>query len=207
MAPLSTLLLAALLTGTVFAQATRAPKFRADANVVLVPVDAVDSKNRPVTGLQRENFRVFDNGLEQNISSFLIEDQPVAVGLVFDTSGSMKEGLARSRMAARAFLETANPADEFLLVECNERASLTVPLTRDPGQIEDRMMFAQPKGRTALLDAIYLGIREVKRSSLGRKALLVVSDGRDNNSRYTQTELTRIPEHRSQQRWQPEGGH
>lgn len=168
------------------------PNIRVDKDLVLVPVDVVDRENHPVTSLERKNFRIFENKVEQPISSFLMDDEPTAVGLVFDTSGSMGESgkdLRRSRLAASAFFETANPEDEFLLVECTTHAALTVPLTSDPRQIEDRLTATESKGKTALLDAIYLGLAEIKKSKKGRKALLVLSDGGDNNSRYTQREL------------------
>ena len=162
---------------------------RVDKDLVLVPVGVVDRDNRPVTSLERKNFRIFENKIEQPISSFLMDDEPLAVGLVFDTSGSMGHELRRSRMAASAFFETANPEDEFLLVECGTHAALSVPLTNDPRQIEDRLALTQSKGRTALIDAVYLGLAEIKKSRKGRKALLVLSDGGDNNSRYTRQEL------------------
>ena len=124
-----------------------------------------------------DNFRVFDNKVEQRLSSLTADDEPLAVGLVFDTSGSIGKDLRRLRMAAKAFLETANPADEFLLVEFNYRATLSVPLTHDPRQIEDRLASTESKGRTALLDAIHMGLVEVQKSKKRRKALLVLSDG------------------------------
>jgi len=129
-----------------------------------VPVGVVDRDNRPVTSLERKNFRIFENKVEQPISSFLMDDEPLAVGLVFDTSGSMGRSgndLRRSRMAARAFFEAANPEDEFLLVECTTRAALTVPLTSDARRIEDRLAVTESKGKTALLDAIYLGLTAI----------------------------------------------
>jgi Ca-activated chloride channel family protein len=165
---------------------------RVDKNLVLIPVGVVDRQNHPVTSLDRKNFQVFENKVAQPISSLSMDDEPLAVGLVFDTSGSMGHELRRSRMAARAFFETANPEDEFLLVEFNDRATLSVPLTNDPRQIEDRLAFTESKGKTALLDAIYLGLTEIKKSQKVRKALLVLSDGGDNNSRYTQRELINL---------------
>ncbi|MBZ5586851.1 MAG: VWA domain-containing protein [Acidobacteriia bacterium] len=162
---------------------------RVDANLVLVPVTVCDAMNRPVTGLDRNDFRVFDDNIEQTVTAFSAEDEPVAVGLVFDVSGSMGPKIRLSRMAAAAFFGTANPEDEFFLVEFNEKPKLTVPLTRDTQEILSRLAFSQPKGRTALLDAIMLALHELKRSSKGRKALLIISDGGDNSSRYTQREL------------------
>ena len=127
---------------------------RVDTSLILVPVSVNDPLNRPVTGLEKENFRVFEDKIEQKITQFAMDDEPVAVGLVFDTSGSMGSKLQRSRMAAVQFFKTANPEDEFFLVEFDNRPRLEVPLTRDIGQIENRLTFSQSKGSTALLDAI-----------------------------------------------------
>ena len=165
---------------------------RVDKDLVLVTVSVVDEANHPVTGLGIDNFRAFDNKVEQPLLSFGTDDEPLAVGLVFDTSGSMGKDLSRSRMAAKAFFDTANPEDEFLLVEFNDRATLTVPLTDDPRQIEDRLTFTESKGQTALLDAIHLGLLEIDKSKKHRKALLILSDGKDNHSRYTQRELVKL---------------
>jgi Ca-activated chloride channel family protein len=165
---------------------------KVDKDLVLVPVGVVDRDNRPVINLERKNFRIFENKVEQAISSFLMDDEPLAAGLVFDTSGSVGRELRRSRMAANAFFETANPEDEFLLVEFSTHAALSVPLTNDPRQIEDRLALTESKRKTALLDAIYLGLTEIKKSKKSRKALLVLSDGGDNNSRYTRQELVNL---------------
>jgi Ca-activated chloride channel homolog len=168
---------------------------RVEKEVVLVPVSVVDQDNRSVRGLQGKQFRVFDNKVEQTIASFSMDDEPLAVGLVFDTSRSIGKDLNRSRLAAKAFIETANPEDEFLLVELNDRATLTVPLTTDPERIEARLASTESRGNTALLDGIYLGLTEIKKSKKTRKALLVITDGNDNHSRIAQRELGElIPE-------------
>jgi VWFA-related protein len=114
------------------------------------------------------------------------------VGLVFDISGSMGNKLRRSRMAAAAFFKTANPEDQFFLVEFNDQPRLMVPLTADTGQIQNQLTFAQSKGRTALLDAIFLALHEMKKSTKSRKALLIISDGGDNASRYTEAEVRNL---------------
>jgi Ca-activated chloride channel family protein len=165
---------------------------RVDTSLILVPVSVNDSLNRPVTGLEKENFRVFEDKAEQKITQFAMDDDPVAVGLVFDTSGSMGSKLQRSRMAARQFFKTANPEDEFFLVEFDNRPRLEVPLTSDSGQIENQLIFSQSKGSTALLDAIYLALHEMKRSRKNKKALLIISDGGDNHSRYTVNEVRNV---------------
>jgi len=162
---------------------------RVDSRLVLVPVSVCDPQNRPVTGLEKEHFKVFDDKVEQTVTQFGMEDEPVAVGLVFDISGSMGDKLRLSRMAAAKFFDTANPDDEFFLVEFNDQPKVVVPLTRDFEEIQNQLTFAQSKGRTALLDAIFLGLHELKRSKKNRKALLIISDGGDNASRYTETEI------------------
>jgi len=168
------------------------PTIRVDTNLILVPVSVNDGLNRPVTGLERENFRVFEDKVEQKISQFAMDDDPVAVGLVFDTSGSMGAKLQRSRMAAAQFFRTANPEDEFFLVEFDDRPRLEVPLTQDTGRIESQLTFSRSHGSTALLDAIYLALHEMKHSKKNKKALLIISDGGDNHSRYTAMEVRNL---------------
>jgi VWFA-related protein len=165
------------------------PNLRVDTNLVLIPVSVSDPLNRPVTGLERENFRLYEDKKEQKITAFSMEDEPVAVGLVFDTSGSMGDKLGRSRMAARTFFRTSNPEDEFFLVEFDSSPRLEVPLTSNTGTIENQLVFTKSKGSTALLDGLMLALHEIRKSKKNKKALLVISDGGDNNSRYTETEI------------------
>jgi VWFA-related protein len=122
-----------------------------------------------------------------------MDDEPVAVGLVFDTSGSMGDKLKTSRMAARQFFNTSNPEeDEFFLVEFDDRPRLEVPLTKDTGTIEAQLTFSKSHGSTALLDAILLAVHEMRRSKMKKKALLIISDGGDNHSRYSQKEVENV---------------
>jgi VWFA-related protein len=165
---------------------------RVDTTLILVPVAVNDPLNRPVSGLERENFRLFEDKVEQKIVQFAMDDEPVAVGLVFDTSGSMGEKLSRSRMAAKEFFHISNPEDEFFLVEFDNSPRLVVPLTSDTGTIEDHLAFSRSKGSTALLDAIFLALHEMKHSKKNKKALLIISDGGDNHSRYTEREVTTV---------------
>lgn len=170
----------------------RTATLRADTQLVLVPVSVNDALNRTVSGLERENFRIYDNGVEQTITQFSTEDEPVAIGFIFDTSGSMSGALGSSRMAAKEFCRTANPEDEYLLVEFDTNPRLAVPLTRNPGEIDQQLLFSKSKGSTALFDAIYLGLHELRRAQARKRALLVLSDGGDNHSRYTAGELQRL---------------
>jgi Ca-activated chloride channel homolog len=165
---------------------------RIDTSLVLVPVTVCDPMNRPVTGLDREHFRVFEDRVEQPVTHFAMDDEPLAIGLVFDASGSMGNKMRRARMAAAAFFKTANPDDEFFLVEFNDRPKLVTSLTRDHEEVQNRLAFTQAKGRTALLDAIYLAMNKMKKSDKRRKALLIISDGGDNSSRYSEAEIRNI---------------
>jgi Ca-activated chloride channel family protein len=174
------------------ADAPRGANIRVDTTLILVPVSVNDVLNRPVSGLEQENFRVFEDKIEQKIVQFAMDDEPVAVGLVFDTSGSMGDKLQRSRMAAKEFFHISNPEDEFFLVEFDSSPRLVVPLTADTGTIEGHLAFSRSHGSTALLDAIYLALHEMRRSKKNKKALLIISDGGDNHSRYTEKEVTNV---------------
>ncbi len=162
---------------------------RIDSTLVLIPVTVTDPMNRFVTGLEKENFRLFEDKKEQDISQFSSEDAPLSVGVIFDCSGSMGHKLEKSRLAVSQFFKTANPEDEFFLVQFNDTANLVQSFTRNLEEIQNRLTFTQSKGRTALLDAVYLGLHEMKRARNPRKALLIISDGGDNNSRYTENEI------------------
>ncbi|MGH9667222.1 MAG: VWA domain-containing protein, partial [Bryobacteraceae bacterium] len=162
---------------------------RIDSTLVLVPVSVTDPLNRFVTGLEQKHFRVFEDKVEQEISQFSSEDAPLSIGLVFDTSGSMGSKLQKSRLAVAQFLRTANPDDEFFLVQFNERPQLVVPFTRDTEDIQNRLTFTQSRGRTALLDGIYLAMNTMRKAHNPRKAILIISDGGDNSSRYTESEI------------------
>jgi VWFA-related protein len=165
---------------------------RVFTNLILVPVTVNDPINRPVSGLEKENFRVFEDNVEQEIAQFAMDDEPIAVGLVFDTSGSMGNKLTRSRMAASQFFRISNPEDEFFLVEFDDSPHLQVHLTQDTGTIEQQLTFSKSKGSTALLDAVYLALHEMKNSKKNKKALLLITDGGDNHSRYSQREVTEL---------------
>ncbi len=170
----------------------RAASLRIDTNLVLVPVSVLDPQNHPVTGLEKEHFRVLEDRVEQAITHFSMDDEPVAVGLVFDISGSMGPKLQKSRQAAAEFFRTSNSDDEFFLVEFNDQPKLVVPLTQNADEIQNQLTWAQSKGRTALLDAVFMSLSEMKKSKKNRKALLIISDGGDNSSRYSEGEVKKL---------------
>jgi VWFA-related protein len=165
------------------------PSFRASSDLVLIPVMVTDSDDRLVTGLEKEYFRLFDDKAEQAITQFASEDAPISVGVVFDCSASMGAKLQKSRAAVTEFLKIANPEDEFALVVFNDTAQLVVPLTEQGGEMQNRLALTRSKGRTALLDAVYLAMNELRHARKSRKALLIISDGGDNASRYTSAEI------------------
>ena len=168
---------------------TRPANIRVNTNLVLIPVAVNDPLNRPVSGLEKENFRLYEDRVLQTITQFAMDDEPIAAGLVFDTSGSMGDKLQRSRMAAAQFFKIADAEDEFFLVEFDSKPRLVVPLTQDTGHIEEELTFSKSKGSTALLDAIYMALQEMRKSKKNKRALLIISDGGDNNSRYTVKEV------------------
>jgi Ca-activated chloride channel family protein len=163
-----------------------------DVDLALVNVTVTDPYNRLVTGLETDNFRVFEDNIEQEVVTFSAEDVPISIGVIFDFSGSMSNKVGKAREAALQFFKTANPQDEFFLVSFNERAELTSSFTNSVEDLQSRMMLTSPKGRTALLDAIYLGLSQMRGAHNAKRALLILSDGGDNHSRYNESDIKRL---------------
>ena len=163
--------------------------FRAESTLVLVPVSVTDPSNRYVLGLEKQDFHLLEDDVPQTIAFFSNEDAPLSIGLLVDTSGSMGAKLDTSRRAVVEFLKTLNAADEAFLVEFSDRAELAVGLTSDAGAIENKLTAVTSGGLTALLDAVHTGLQEMKHAKNPRKALLVISDGGDNNSRFTASQI------------------
>lgn len=168
------------------------PNIRVDTTLVLVPVTVTDELSRPITGLEKENFRVFDDKIPQTITQFAMEDDPVAVGFVFDISGSMGGGLGAARRAAMEFFQSRDPKDEYFLVEFASTAKLVVPLTQETEGIAEKLLFSKSGGSTAFLDAVYLSLNEMKKAKNSKRALVIISDGGDNNSRYSEYEVKKL---------------
>jgi Ca-activated chloride channel family protein len=163
--------------------------FRLDVKLIQVPVQVSDPRDRPVMGLSKEAFRLYEDDVEQQIATFSMADAPISTGLVFDASRSMKDRMGESRAAIEQFCKTSLPADEFFLVKFSDNAELVSPFTRDTDGILSQMHLIQPHGWTAMIDAIWRSVEEMRRASNPRRVLLVLSDGGDNNSRYSEGEL------------------
>lgn len=183
--------LAPRLRHVVAAEAASLPRadLRVDVPLVQIPVHVTTHLGASVVNLSRECFRLFEDQVEQKILNFVSEDAPVSIGLLFDLSASMKDKMRKASDSAIGMLKTANPEDEFFLVEFNDRPKLVVPFTRDVDEIQQELARAKPRGQTSLFDAIHLAVEQMKSARHLRKALIVVSDGGDNHSRHSETEI------------------
>jgi VWFA-related protein len=161
------------------------PDFTVDSNLVLIPVMVTDQEDRLITGLERTQFRVWEDKVEQVITHFASEDLPVSTSFLIDRSGSMGQKLQKSKAAVNEFLKTANPEDEFSVIQFGDRAEVVSDFTSRPEELQSRMLFTGSRGCTALLDAVMLSLNEMKHARHSRKAILIISDGGDNCSRYS----------------------
>jgi Ca-activated chloride channel homolog len=168
---------------------THTKPLKVDVNMVLVPVTITDPLNRLVTGLDRENFNLFEGKDQQEIKTFSSEDAPVSIGVIFDVSNSMSSKIERAREAVTEFFKTANPQDEFFMIAFSDKPEEIADFTSSVDEIQNRLLYTVPRGRTALLDAIYLGVTKMRQAKYPKKALLIISDGGDNHSRYTENEI------------------
>ena len=165
---------------------------KVDVDLVLVPVTITDPMNRLVTGLDKENFNILEGKEPQEIRHFSSEDAPVSLGVIFDLSGSMNSKIDRAREAIVEFFKTANPQDEFFLITFADKPEQLSDFTQSVEDIQGKLVYTVPKGRTALLDAIYLGINKMHQAKYQKRALLIISDGGDNHSRYTESEIRSV---------------
>ncbi|MGA8503872.1 MAG: VWA domain-containing protein [Candidatus Sulfotelmatobacter sp.] len=168
---------------------TRVRPLKVDVDLVLVPVTITDPMNRLVTGLEKENFELYEGGSKEEIKSFSSEDAPVSLGVIFDSSGSMSSKMDRAKDAVMEFFKTANPQDEFFMITFSDEPEVVNDFTSSVDDIQGKLVFTVPRRRTALLDAIYMGITKMREAKYPKKALLIISDGGDNHSRYTEGEI------------------
>jgi Ca-activated chloride channel homolog len=180
-----------LAMGESDAEITR-PLFRTVSQLVLVPVTVTDHNNKSVEGLRAADFTIFDNQASQQIVSFSSDDAPCSVGLVLDVSGSMQKALTAARDILRAFFGTVNPEDEFLLLTVSTQPAMAPKFTTDIASLEESVGVTRSGGMTALIDTTYLALRRMKEARWPRRALLILSDGLDNHSRYSQSELMSV---------------
>jgi Ca-activated chloride channel homolog len=170
----------------------RVPSIRLDIKMVMIPTNVTDQHDQPILKLHKEDFRLFEDSTEQKIESFSIDQAPVSLGIVFDASGSMRNKIDKSFKAVEQFLKTSLPGDEFCLVQFADVASVLVPFTGDTDEITSNLGLIRPQGWTAMFDAIYLAVNQMRHAKNPRKALLILSDGGDNNSRYSDGEVINL---------------
>ncbi len=166
---------------------------RSDSALVVIPTWVTTPAGAAVTSLNKENFRLIEDNVEQPIAYFIKDDAPLSIGLLFDTSGSMRDKMDKASESVAAFFKTANTQDEFFLVEFNDRAKLMIPFTPDSGEIYSRIARTKPFGRTSLLDSIQVGLKHMKKARHPRKAIVIISDGGDNWSWHTARRNQRRP--------------
>ncbi len=165
--------------------------FKVDVETVFVKVSVTDPLNRYVTGLENEHFKVYEDNIEQTISHFNQEAAPISAGIIFDVSASMKDNnnIRKAKNAIARFLQSGNPADEYFLITFNNKTNLAQSFTDQSSSLENEAAFQKAGGTTALYDAVYMGLDQIKRGTHEKKALIVISDGEDNSSRYTSAEI------------------
>jgi VWFA-related protein len=166
------------------------PVFRADTRLVLLHATVVDSKGRLVTNLPKESFKVYENGVEQQLRLFRREDVPVSMGLIVDNSGSMRPKRSQVEAASLGLVKASNREDEVLIVNFNDDAYLDVPFTNDIKKMQDGLTRIDSRGGTAMRDAISMCIDEMRaKAKRDKKVLFVVTDGNDNTSNITLEKL------------------
>jgi Ca-activated chloride channel homolog len=162
---------------------------KVNVNLVPVPVTVTDPMDRIVTGLDRDDFEILDGKAPQEIRHFSRQDAPVSVGVILDSSGSMKTKVERAREAVMTFLKSGNPEDEFFLITFADHPQEISDFGDSIENMQSHLVTCVPKGRTALLDAVYLAIHKMRQAKYQKRALLIISDGGDNHSRYTEGEV------------------
>ncbi len=158
-------------------------------NMVSVTVTVSDQNRRFVTGLSKKDFEVYDDGVKQEIALFSTQDSPLTLGIVYDVSGSMNPLSRQSFHALKGLFEYSHPDDEYFVISFSNRSKLIQDFTSVPENIVNKAVFIKPKGGTALFDGIYMALEKVKQGRHEKKALLVISDGEENSSRYSFKEL------------------
>jgi Ca-activated chloride channel homolog len=170
---------------------TSLPYFKVGVETVFVKVSVTDQLNRYVTGLEQEHFKIFEDKVEQTVSYFNLENAPISVGIIFDTSASMKDNgnIKKAQKAIVRFLQSGSPEDEYFLITFNQKTKLIQSFTDQNTSLLNETALQKPSGSTALYDAVYLGLDEIKKGKNEKKALILITDGEDNSSRYTAADV------------------
>jgi Ca-activated chloride channel homolog len=163
-----------------------------NVNVVLVPVFVADAMNHPITGLEKQDFVLSDNGEREEIQYFSKEDSPISVGLLVDVSKSMTDKVDAEREAVAEFFKNANAQDDYFVVSFSSRPEMLSVETQSLGSIETKLGQIVPDGSTAMLDAISVAMTRMRSAKYKRRALLIISDGGDNSSHHTYREIKRL---------------
>jgi Ca-activated chloride channel family protein len=169
--------------------AQNASTFRIDSKLVLVPVTVTDGRGGIVNGLSPKDFTVMEDQVTQRVFSLVERDAAVSIGVIFDVSGSVRNTLGEAKVALRTFFEKSNPEDEAFLYTVSTQPQRQAGFTQDYATLLDAVSNANADGDTALVDTIYTGLNHIKSAVYARKALLIISDGMDNHSRYLKSEL------------------
>ena len=168
-----------------------------DVDLVVLHATVRGRKGGFVSGLGKGDFKVLEDGAPQIVRVFEHEDVPVAVGLVVDNSGSMGRKRKEVTAAALAFVRSSNPQDEMFVVNFNERTAFGLPNTElfsaSASKLERALNGVPANGKTALYDAIEVGLAHLKKATLDKKVLIVISDGGDNASHHTRAKSWRAP--------------
>ncbi len=167
---------------------------RRNVDLVLVPVTVVDKSEKTVEGLHLEDFTVLDEKTPQAIKYFSSEDAPLSLTVVLDASGSMATQIRAARQAVFDLFKSSNPEDEFRVITVSSKPTSVASIGASLEEVCENLDHVKPSGFTSLWDAIYLGVSEMKDSRFRRKAMVVISDGGDNHSRYTESEIKSILE-------------
>src|SRR5262245_12747493 len=158
---------------------------RVETLEVQLPISVLDKEGRPVDGLKQEYFQIFEDKVQQTIKTFRHEDIPLSLGLIIDNSGSMRNKRERVNSSALAFVRESNPEDETFIINFDDSAYLEQDFTSSIGDLVDALENIDARGETALYDALYLGAEKVmKDGKKDKRALLVITDGEDNASKY-----------------------
>ena len=183
------MVLVAAFSGQIGLALQEPTRVRVDVDMVVVRISVTDPLNRYVIGLEEDHFLVFEGKIEQEIIHFSNERSPVSVGIILDISGSMCDDIISARNSVVRFLEQGHELDEYFLITFNDRTKMAYDFTSRRESLQGELSMAKPRGRTALYDSVYLGLEKIREGRHDKKALIIITDGEDNRSRYTFSEV------------------